>query len=226
MGKSTRLLVRLAAQVGAAVTLLTTAPFATAHDLQRELNTLITEFDAAQFGVADPDAKALALNAVHRHAVALEKQYPNHGEPLCWQGWALIAQSRIGQNFSAVEQNQEALRRFEAAIAIDPDVYAGAPQATLGELYVFGSLFPFPMIFGGKEKGRAYFLQAVKLNAKGLETNLPYARFLFNEKDFTGALQYATAAAISPPLQNRPKADRALREEAKKLVVGSFTPNR
>jgi tetratricopeptide (TPR) repeat protein len=225
MGKTTRFLVHLVAQLGAVVTLLTTQ-LATAHDLQSELNTLINEFDTAQFDVSDPDAKALALDAVYRHAVALEKQFPNRAEPLCWQGWALIAQSRIGQNFSTVEQNQEALRRFEAAIAIDANVYSGAPQATLGELYVFGSLFPFPMIFGGKEKGRAYFLQAVKLNAKGLETNLPYARFLFNEKDFAGALQHATAAAIAPPLQSRPKADRAFREEAKKLVVGSFTPNR
>ncbi|HTE41418.1 MAG TPA: hypothetical protein VK629_11340 [Steroidobacteraceae bacterium] len=194
--------------------------------LQAELTELTQQYDHAQFDGRDLDRKAVALEAVFRRAVSLADQYPNRAEPLCWLGWTRMAQSRVGQDFSVIAQNHEALRYFEAALAIDPTVYSGTPQAALGELYVFGSAFPFPILFGGKEKGRQYFQQGVQLNPSGLETNLPYANFLLNEKDFGGALQHAVAAAMSPTLVNRPNADQAFRKEAEKLLVWAFTPNR
>jgi len=211
-------IVRLAVRVLVSLALSQLTPFAHAQDLQSDLSTLVREFDAAQYGTAPNETKAQALEAVRKHAVQLQKQYPNRAEPLCWHGWALMSKSVVVQDMSSLDMTQQALSLLEAAVALDPAVYNGVPYASLGDLNVLGSLFPFPIRYGGKEKGRTLYRKALEMNPSSLSTNLRYANFLFNEKDFVGALKHATAASKAPPLTGREAADKSLRVQAERLI--------
>lgn len=196
-----------------------------ARDLAREFEQLALEYESANFGFADNDTKLRALGAVHSHAVALGRQYPGRAEPICWQGWILMAESNLIPDFGSVQRSHAAIERLEAAVAIDPSVYGGAPFASLGELHVFGSQFPFPLAFGSKERGREYFRKGLQLDPDGLETNARYAKFLFDEKNFAAAFKHANAAMLAPPLKGRPQADRELRDQAEHILKFAFAPN-
>lgn len=192
-----------------------------AHDLHDDIRALVMEFDAVQFEMTAGEDKVRALEVVLSHAAELQKRFPNRAEPLCWEGWTLIAQSEAMQGFGILDKREEAIAKLKAAVAIDQGVYNGAPYISLGNLHFLQSLFPFPLRHGGKDEARVFFRKALKMNPNGLEANSHYANFLIADGDFASALQHATLAANSPPLVDRGKADQSLRWQAHRLIEES-----
>jgi tetratricopeptide (TPR) repeat protein len=190
-----------------------------AQELKNDLTALVREFDAVQFEMPAGHDKFQAFEVLLRRADEVKRKFPGRAEPLCWEGWVLAAQSETIQDLSMLDKRAEAMSKLQAAVAIDPNVYNGAPHLSLGDLEFLGSLFPFPLTYGGKETARTHYQKALEMNPEGLETNLHFAHFLYSTKDFEGAFKHASAAANAPPMQGRIQADKVLRKEAARLVA-------
>jgi tetratricopeptide (TPR) repeat protein len=193
--------------------------FATAADLDRELATLFREFDAAKYDTPDGDPRAKAFEALRLRAANLEKQYPGRAEPLVWEAWALSEQANVLRNYSALGMCKDAIAKLEAALTLDPKVYGADSYASLGQLHAIGTGMPFLFRFGDKKKARAYLQQALAIDSIGAQQNLWYADLLLKEKDYAGALKFATAASLAPARPGREKADADLHSRAEAKIA-------
>ncbi len=194
---------------------LTLSPaFAIAATLDQELAALARESDTAKFDTPDGDQRAKAFVAVQLHAAILDKQYPRSAEPLVWQAWALIDQSMVLRDFSSLGLLKQARQKLEAALAIDPN-HAGA-NSTLGSLYF--NVPKWPLSFGDRKKGRAYLLKSLAIDPTSGWQNLDYAKCLFKDEDYSGAVKYATIT-LQSPMRAGSKRDASLHAEAEALIV-------
>ncbi len=200
------------------MTLAYSAAFASGPDWEHESATFVHDLDAAQYDMPGGQVRVKAFQALHLRAAELEKQYPERAEPLLWSAWALLGQAGVYRNFSVLGMLNDAKAKLEAAIAIDPKIYNGAPYASLGMWNVSAADYP---CFGCKKKAREYLQQALETDPTGIEPNRWYAELLFKEKDYAAALKYATAAVNAPPRPGRNKADQDLRAQADKLITQS-----
>jgi tetratricopeptide (TPR) repeat protein len=190
---------------------------ANATDLQTESQTFIRDCDAAYYDIQGKEAQIKAFEALRERAAKLEKEFPTRAEPPALRGWALIGQAGVQRNLSALALMTEAKDKLEAAIAIDPNVFAGAPYPSLGTLYTKMPTSPFS--FGDKPKGIAYFQKGLQLDPKGIEPNFHYATFLAENNECTAALKYATIASKATTRKGREKADADLQTQTKNLIA-------
>jgi tetratricopeptide (TPR) repeat protein len=114
---------------------------------------------------------------------------------------------------------KQARKTLEAAVAINPNLYAVDAFSTLGGVYA--NVPGFPLAFGDKKKAAAYFQKALAINPSSLGANLGYARLLLKLGDYAAALKQATAALNAPPRPGREQADKAERKNAEILIAAA-----
>jgi tetratricopeptide (TPR) repeat protein len=206
-----RITTRLTVSLLAALTCF--AALATTKDLDQELAALDRESEIAKFETPDGDPRVKAFAAVRQHAADLAKQYPQRPEPLVFEAWALIDQSIAVNGLSSLGLLKQARQKLEAALAIDAN--NGAANSTLGSLYF--NVPKWPLSFGDKKKGRAYSQKAIAIDPTSGWQNLDYAKCLFKDEDYSGAVKHATIT-LQAPTRAGSKRDANMRTEAAALI--------
>jgi tetratricopeptide (TPR) repeat protein len=188
--------------------------FATTPDLDQELAALARESDIAKFETADGDPRFKAFEALQQHAAKVTKQYPGRAEPVIWEAWAIIEQSVVLKNFHTLGLLKQSRNKLEAALAINPN--NSDANSTLGSLYFNVPIWP--LSFGDKKKGRALHQKALAVDPMSSWKNLDYAKCLFKDDDYLGAVKYATITAHTP-MRPGSKRDASTTAEAEALIV-------
>jgi tetratricopeptide (TPR) repeat protein len=162
------------------------------------------------------------LQDLATRANQLAQDHPQNAEVLVWDGIVLSTLAEKKGGLGALSLVREARLKLEQAEAIDPETLGGSVYASLGSLY---SKVPgWPIGFGDDATAQQYFNKALAINPDGLDINYFYAEYLVDHGKETQALQYIERALNSPPMADRPVADRGRRQQALKLradITGS-----
>jgi tetratricopeptide (TPR) repeat protein len=149
------------------------------------------------------------FEALAAKARKVSEAYPDHAEPLVWEG--IIVSSWAGE-----KGGLGAKGLYEAAIAINGKVLDGSAYNSLGVLYY--KVPGWPVGFGDKAKANELLQKALSINPKGIDPNFFYAEYLVEVKQPEQALPYLERALEAPPRPGRQVADSGRREEARALM--------
>jgi tetratricopeptide (TPR) repeat protein len=163
------------------------------------------------------DARVQAFDALEKRAEGFAKQHPERAEALIWEG--IIESSYAGAKggFGALGLAKEARGNLETALKIDPKALDGSAYTSLGTLYF--KVPGFPVGFGNHDKARELLTKALQLNPNGIDPNYFFGEFLFEEGEYSKALQYLDRAAKAPPRPGREVADKGRQAEIAALTA-------
>jgi tetratricopeptide (TPR) repeat protein len=163
------------------------------------------------------DARQQAFAALETRAEKFVAQYPGRAEPLIWEG--IIESSYAGAKggLGALGLAKEARASLEAALQIDANALDGSAYTSLGTLYA--KVPGFPVGFGDDDKARKMLQRALDLNPNGIDPNYFYGEFLYEEGEYTQALQYLDKAAKAAPRAGRELADKGRHAEIAALTA-------
>jgi tetratricopeptide (TPR) repeat protein len=163
------------------------------------------------------DARLQAFDALEKRAEAFTHQHPSRAEALIWEG--IIESSYAGAKggLGALGLAKEARGNLEAALKIDPRALDGSAYTSLGTLYF--KVPRFPLGFGNHDKARELLTKALEINPNGIDPNYFYGEFLYEEGDYSKALQYLDRAAKAAPRPGREVADKGRHAEIAALTA-------
>jgi len=162
-------------------------------------------------------AREKAFEALEKRAERFTEQHPDRAEALIWEG--IIESSYAGAKggLGALSLAKEARSNLEKAIRIDAGALDGSAYTSLGTLYY--KVPGFPVGFGDSEKAQELLTRALEVNPGGIDPNYFYAEFLYEEGQYTKALQYLEKASQAEPRPGREVADRGRRAEIAALAA-------
>lgn len=163
-----------------------------------------------------PAEKARRFEALSAKAHEVAQSFPQHSEPLVWEGIVLSSWAGERGGLGALSLVKEAKSVYEKAIAMDGQALEGSAYASLGVLYY--KVPGWPLGFGDKAKAEALLKQALQINPDGIDPNFFYAEFLAENGRASEAVPYAQRALQAAPRPNRQIADAGRREEIKALL--------
>lgn len=138
---------------------------------------------------------------------------------------ALVTTARIRFAYADTQNQQKAFNglkmlkiardELEQAIALDPEIQNGLPQAFLGFLYK--AMPPWPLGFRNANKSADYFSQAMDIQGENASKHLFLILVLMHEEKFTQAreetrLAQAALTANQPPPKYRALIQRRIDE--------------
>ncbi len=184
-----------------------------------DLNAAIRDL---QHGWAQINYKAAKSEKVSRfgelasQAAAVHDQYPDRAEPLVWEAIILSTEAGAKGGFGALKLVKKARKLLLAAEKIDPNTLNGSIYTSLGSLYY--QVPGWPIGFGDKKKAERYLKKALEINPNGIDPNYFYADYLYRQKHYAQAAEYAQKALQAPARPDRPVADAGRRQEAQSLL--------
>jgi tetratricopeptide (TPR) repeat protein len=163
------------------------------------------------------DARVQAFDALEKRAEGFTKAHPSRPEALIWEG--IIESSYAGAKggLGALGLAKEARANLESALRIDPKALDGSAYTSLGTLYY--KVPRFPIGFGDHDKAREMLTKALAINPNGIDPNYFYAEFLYEEGEYSQALQYLDKAAKAPARPGRELADQGRHGEIESLAA-------
>jgi tetratricopeptide (TPR) repeat protein len=163
------------------------------------------------------DARVEAFDALEKRAEKFTQQHPGRPEALIWEG--IIESSYAGAKggLGALGLAKEARGNLEAAMKIDAGALDGSAYTSLGTLYY--KVPGFPLGFGDHDKARKLLTRALEINPNGIDPNYFYGEFLFEEGEYSRALQHLEKAAKAAPRPGRELADKGRRAEIAALAA-------
>jgi tetratricopeptide (TPR) repeat protein len=200
-----------------ALALAAKAPIAAADDFEKELLAIQHAWDNANYASPDSDAKKKGLEALTERARAFAAANPTRAEALVWQGIVLSSYAGAKGGFGALSLAKQARDSLLAAVKIDGDALHGSAYTSLGALYY--KVPGFPIGFGNHDAAADYLKKALAENPDGIDPNFFYGEFLFEEGDYTHALEYLQKARQAAPRPDRPLADSGRRGEIDALIT-------
>lgn len=150
-------------------------------------------------------------------AQTLVANFPQHAEPLIWQGIILSSWAGAKGGLGALGLAKKAKAAYEAAIRIDATALQGSALNSLGVLYY--KVPGWPLGFGDKDKAGELIQQALAINPTGIDPNYFYADYLMTRKQPAEAIPYLERALQAPARPGREIADAGRRTEAQKLLA-------
>ena len=199
----------------AALTMATMAPAQDA--LTSDILALKKSWAEANYGIADRDARAAAMQALEPRAQALADRYPNRAEPLIWQGIIASGYADAHGGLGALGAAKKARGMFEKAIAIDERALEGSALASLGVLY--DKVPGFPIGFGDSKKARQLLERAVAISPGNIDANFFLGDYLARHDDVPGAIRHLQNAVTAPDRAGQELADQGRRARAKALLA-------
>lgn len=198
---------------GALTTLLFCYSFSVCAQQTLPENTieLRIELDRINFELKD-DIRDERLALMVDHMNKLAEQHSQNPEYLMLAGFFNIQYASNTGGLGALKYAKAARNYLNQSIAIDPTIYGASAHAVLGRIYT--SIPGWPLAFGDKKKGEMNMLKAIEISPDGMDSNITYASYLLEEKQFSKARHYLLKAQQSPARPNREKAD----EELHKLI--------
>jgi tetratricopeptide (TPR) repeat protein len=198
------------------VLLLATSAF-TQDALTTDILALKKSWAEANYGIADRDARAKAMQALEPRAQALADRYPQRAEPLIWQGIIASSHADAHGGLGALGSAKKARGLFEKAIAIDERALDGSALASLGVLY--DKVPGFPVGFGDDAKARKLLEKALVISPGSIDANFFLGDFLADHGDVPGAIRHLQAAIAAPDRPGQELADQGRRARAKALLA-------
>jgi tetratricopeptide (TPR) repeat protein len=163
-----------------------------------------------------PAEKARRFEALSAKAHQVVQTFPEHSEPLVWEGIVLSSWAGERGGLGALSLVKEAKSVYEKAISMNGQALEGSAYASLGVLYY--KVPGWPLGFGDKAKAETLLKQALQINPDGIDPNFFYAEFLSENGRASEAVPYAQRALQARPRPNRQIADAGRREEIKALL--------
>ena len=163
------------------------------------------------------DQQADEMSALIDSCDSVTAQQPDIAEGYIWCGIVKSTYAGMASSLSAMKYAKAARSDLERAIELEPAAMSGAAQTSLGTLYF--KVPGWPIGFGDDKKARALLLQGLEADPDGIDSNYFYADFLFEEKEYEEASNYAHKAAAAAPRPGREAADAGRRAEIAELAA-------
>lgn len=163
------------------------------------------------------DAQEQAFEALLAQAQQWVQQQPDNAEAYIWQGIVQSTYAGAKGGLGALGLAKDARASLEKALALQPDALQGSAYASLGTLYF--KVPGWPLGFGDDDKAKELLEKALEFNPDGIDPNYFYADYLYEQKKYRKAEQYAQQALAAPARPERPLADAERRKEVEALLA-------
>ncbi len=182
-----------------------TVAFASAEDIESEW--------AAIYYSTPKSQQEAAYSALLAKTEQLLGKNPESTDYMYWKAVILASRAEKQDGFSALKAISEAKDLLVTAIDKDPKTANGSAYVVLGTLY---HLVPkWPIAFGDNVKAKQMFLNALKINPDGIDTNYFYGDYLLANNEVKEAQQHFEKALFAPSRKNQEFADNKLKDEVK-----------
>ncbi|AOY89207.1 hypothetical protein BKP64_14100 [Marinobacter salinus] len=186
-----------------------------AGDLDKELAAIQQRWAEIQYQFPD-DQKEKGFEVLAKNAEAFVARYPDHAEPLIWQGIVLSTYAGAKGGLGALGLVKDARKALEAAMTINPGALEGSAYTSLGSLYY--QVPGWPLGFGDDDKAQKYLQKALAINPDGMDPNYFFGDFLREQDQPQRARVYLEKVLKAPSRPGRELADTGRREQAKRLL--------
>ena len=152
--------------------------------------------------------------------VSIDEQINLHPEQAEFWVWKGIIQSSFAGakgGLSALSLAKKARKSLQKALALDDAALQGSAYTSLGTLY--HKVPGWPLGFGDDDEAKLLLEKALKLNPEGIDPNYFYGEYLYDDKDYNGAMKHLETALNAPQRIERPLADSGRRTEIEILLA-------
>ncbi len=196
--------------------LLCFAGTATADSMEDALRPIQDEWARIKYRLPEQQ-QASRYHALAQQAHKLAEAYPDHAEPLVWEGIALSSEAGAKGGLGALSLAKAARDKLELALLRDGQVLKGSALTSLGTLYY--KVPGWPIGFGDKARAETLLNQAVAVNPGGIDPNFFRGEYLFERERYGEALQALETALKAPARSGRELADSGRRQEILALMA-------
>lgn len=151
---------------------------------------------------------------------SVEEQIALHPEQADFWVWKGIIQSSYAGakgGLGALSLAKKARKSLQKALELDDAALQGSAYTSLGTLY--HKVPGWPLGFGDDDEAKLLLEKALKLNPDGIDPNYFYGEYLFDNKNYKGAMKHLVMALNAPQRLERPLADSARRTEIETLIA-------
>ncbi|PKI03548.1 hypothetical protein [Glaciecola sp. 33A] len=152
--------------------------------------------------------------------VSIDEQINLHPEQAEFWVWKGIIQSSFAGakgGLGALSLAKKARKSLQKALALDDAALQGSAYTSLGTLY--HKVPGWPLGFGDDDEAKLLLEKALKLNPDGIDPNYFYGEYLYDNKEYKGAMKYLETALNAPQRVDRPLADSGRRTEIESLLA-------
>lgn len=181
-------------------------PARAADAANAEVHRLQSAWDAIKFSVPEGEEQTNKMNALGDDADAVAAKFPDRPEVLIWDGIITSERASMASVFSALGLAKRARDILQNAYEMAPAKLDAGATTSLGVLYY--RVPGFPIGFGDKEKAQQLLEQATKLAPTGLDAWYFYGDFLYEQKEYSKAVEVFHHALSIAPHPDRPVWDK------------------
>jgi tetratricopeptide (TPR) repeat protein len=152
--------------------------------------------------------------------VSIDEQINLHPEQAEFWVWKGIIQSSFAGakgGLGALSLAKKARKSLQKALELDDAALQGSAYTSLGTLY--HKVPGWPLGFGDDDEAKLLLEKALKLNPEGIDPNYFYGEYLYDDKDYKGAMKHLETALNAPQRVERPLADSGRRTEIEILLA-------
>jgi tetratricopeptide (TPR) repeat protein len=187
-----------------------------AEDMTAALQSIEDRWATAHYEIKDRDARLAAVHALERDTQVLMAAHPASVETKVWYAFALLQESDIRHNASALPLVREA-RQILEDVADQPSTMQVDIYNALADLYT--QVPGWPIAFGSDRKSEAYFAKTLALDPDGLYNNYLYGDFLAHHGRAREALAHYEIALKAPIRPDHAKLDSYRHKEVEEDVA-------
>ncbi len=187
-----------------------------ANNITDDISYLQSEWAIINYETTE-DEREDAFGALSQKAKKIVEKYPNHAEPLVWEGIILSTYAGVKGGLGALGLIEEARDRLLEAEKINPNALKGSIYTSLGSLYYQAP--GWPISFGSNDDAKLYLNRALELNPDGIDPNYFYGDFLIEQGKYKEALTVLQHALEAPSRQKRPIADTGRKVDINKKIA-------
>ena len=181
-------------------------PARAADAANAEVHRLQSAWDAIKFSVPEGEEQTNKMNVLGDDADAVAAKFPDRPEVLIWDGIITSERASMASVFSALGLAKRARDILQNAYEMAPAKLDAGATTSLGVLYY--RVPGFPIGFGDKAKAQQLLEQATKLAPTGLDAWYFYGDFLYEEKEYSKAVEVFHHALSIAPHPDRPVWDK------------------
>lgn len=146
----------------------------------------------------------------------VQKQ-PKQAEFWVWKGIVESSFAGAKGGLGALSLAKKARKSLQKALELDDSVLQGSAYTSLGTLY--HKVPGWPLGFGDSDEAKLMLEKALTLNPQGIDPNYFYGEYLFDNKDYQGAMTHLQTALNAPARAGRELADSSRRIEIERLLT-------
>lgn len=183
--------------------------------LPNDVKGLRTYLDVVNFDVKEQQKLEL-LEKLIPHSESLASANPKDAGFLMMAGFFNGQYAGATGGLGALKYAKAARDYLEKSTEIDPSLYGASALCVLSTIYY--QVPGWPVGFGSKKSARKLIERAISISPTGMDANMTYATFLYNESEFEKSKEYFLRAQNAPARPDRPKADAELHKQIAKAL--------